>query len=85
MADLLKILSDELDGYGLTVTEGDEKHGGFVVTCKSSGQFAAAICRKFDTSFGSLEGQFVLSPNYDYLSGILANCVAKFDNERHSK
>ena len=85
MADLFKILSDELDGYGLTVTEGDERYGGFIVTCKSSGQFAATICRKLDMVCGWLEGQFVLSPNYSHLSHVLLNCVAKFNNERHAK
>ena len=85
MADLFKILSDELDGYGLEVTKGEEIHGGYIVTSKGSGQFAATIGRRFFESCGDIEGQFVISSNYSHMSHVLANCVAKFRREQNEE
>ena len=75
MKDLYDILTEELAGFGLTVSHADESYGGFFITCTSSGQFAATVGGEYTDSCGTLRGQFVISPNYDYIRQTLQGAV----------
>ena len=81
MIDLFNILTEELADFGLTVSRAHNSYNGFIITCASSGQFAATVGGQFTTSCDGIRGQYVISPNYAHIEQTLQGAVATFTTQ----
>ena len=58
-----------------------KSNNGFIITCASSGQFAATVGGQFTTSYDGIRGKFAISPAYSYIAQTLQGAIATCANQ----